>query len=359
MHVHYGAFHSSNKAALLADVKGHAPKFFSIAKSIAKEEDKCVVMLSRDMGFKTMFEVLRRTAKDNGFRIATMDELSDFNDAKRNLRGEKFRVLLADPLQAGEGVQFRHVRKVHLVDVPQRHSDLVQRCSRCVRLGGHAELPPEERTLTISLHVAQLPKFLRQGPGSLIYRELLNAKDALSIAGSCFEDATEACLKELRKLEVETLPQLQAKLQEKDGENLIELLTETALEQLGNTNNAPARPLAMALWRLRKGGDDVEHLEQALLRQGQSTADDQLLEALFEKSSELLPSLEDMRMNAVDRSLLATLGDPPKAPPPRSEASRMRAERAKALLLHAAIKKDKKKDKKEAKLARKEKETKD
>merc|ERR1719476_816009 len=107
-----------------------------------------------------MLEVLRKTGKKHGFRVATLDELSDFNDPKKNLRGERFRVMLAETSQAGEGVQFKHVRRIYLVDVPVRHSDLVQRCSRCVRLGGHKDLPPEERTLAVEWHAAQIPKFL-------------------------------------------------------------------------------------------------------------------------------------------------------------------------------------------------------
>merc|ERR1719326_301504 len=122
-------------------------------------------MISREMGYKVMVEVLRKTGKKAGFRVATLDELGDFNDAKRNLRGERFRVLIAETSQAGEGIQFRQVRRIYLADVPLRHSDLVQRASRCVRLGGHAALPEEERTLAVEMYVAQLPKFMRHGPG--------------------------------------------------------------------------------------------------------------------------------------------------------------------------------------------------
>jgi len=112
-----------------------------------------------------------------------MSEPSDFKDGKRSLRGERFCVLLAETSQAGDGIQFRHVRHVHLIDIPTRHSDLVQRTSRCVRLGGHSDLPEEERTISVQLHVAQLPKFLKQGPGSFIYRELINAKEVASTPG--------------------------------------------------------------------------------------------------------------------------------------------------------------------------------
>merc|ERR1719242_949492 len=91
-----------------------------------------------------------------------------------------------------------------------------------------------------------------------------------------------------------SLLDLQRVLQADDGKQLIELLTETALEKLGNTNTAPARPLAMALWRIRKGGDDLVALERALLKRAQvKTAEESILDGLMDKSVELLKPLEE------------------------------------------------------------------
>ncbi|CAJ1440726.1 unnamed protein product [Effrenium voratum] len=225
-------------------------------------------------------------------------------------------------LQNGEGIQFKHVRRLHLVEVPARHSELVQRASRCVRLGGHEGLPPEERELAIELHLTQLPAFLRKGPSSFIYRELLNAKEVMSIPGAKLEEATGACMKELKKRGVKDLVDFRRVLQAEDGVKLIDLLTETVLEILGNTNAAPARPLAVSMWHLRKRDDDLVALERNLLKQATvKTADHLLLERLLDKSAELLAPLEAMRLQAVDRALLAPLGDPPKAPPPRNANS--------------------------------------
>jgi len=262
--------------------------------------------------------------------VATLDEIADFNCPRKNLRGERFRVLLAETNECGEGVQFRHVRRIILMDVPMRHSDLVQRTSRCVRMRGHADLPEEERKLAVELHMAHLPKFLKQGPGSLIYRELLNAKEVHNTPGACLEAATHACLEELRKREVKTLEDLRKQVQGEDGEHFIDLLTEIALENIGNLDGLPARPLAMALWRLRRGGDDLQSLERALIKS--STADDTILDWLMDKSAELLPPLEAMRYGAVDRPILAPLGDPPKAPPPRSEVARKKKQKSLSMM---------------------------
>jgi len=333
LHVHYGSCWGKQKESLFKDVKDHAPKMYAVAKSIAKHKEKAVVLLTREMGFKTMVEVLRRTGKKQGFKVATLEELGDFNDARRNLRGERFRVLCAETSQAGEGVQFKHVRRIYLVDVPLRHSELVQRTSRCVRLGGHGDLPEEERELAVEAHIACMPKMLRQGPSSFIYRELLNAKEVALTPGCALEAATKACMEELAGRGVKNLHDMQRVLQADDGEGLIDLLTETALEQLGDTSSLPARPLAMALWRLRRGGDDLELLEKALISEKTvKTADEVLMDYLVDKSAELLPPLEAMRLGAVDRQLLAPLGDPPCAPPPRSEAVKLRSKKALAKL---------------------------
>merc|ERR1712136_519192 len=238
LHVHYGSFSGAARSALLKDVKSHAPKMYHVARAIAKQKEKAVVMLSATMGFKAMLEVLRKAGKKLGFRVATLAVLSDFNDAKRNLRGERFRVLEA------------------------------------------------ERTLAVEIHAVQLPKFLRQGPGSLLYRELLNAKEVVATPGECLENATMACLEELKRHEVKTVADLQRAVQGVKGVEFIELITETALEHLGVTSKSPARPLAMALWRLKRGGDDLEHLESALLND-LMTADEKNLQLLADKSAEL------------------------------------------------------------------------
>jgi len=322
LHIFHGAYFGAKRTSLLANVKDHAPKFYGVAKAIARAKEKAVIMLSRQSGYKVLLEILRKTGRKHGFKVATLQELSDFNDARRNLRGERFRVLVAETSQAGEGIQFKHVRRLHLVEVPARHSDLVQRASRCVRMGGHEGLPPEERELAIEVHLVQLPSFLKKGPSSFIYRELLNAREVMSIPGAKLEAATSACARQLKKHSVKTLADFRRVLQGDEGKKLIELLTETVLEIVGRTNSAPARPLAVSMWQLRKRDDDLVSLERNLLKKATvKAADALLLDRLLDKSVELLEPLQAMRLTAVDRSLLAALGDPPKAPPPRARST--------------------------------------
>lgn len=339
--VHVARCSGAQKDALLKDVKEHAPKLHAVAKSVSKSTEKAVVMLGREMGYKIMLEVLTRAGKRANFRVATLEELADYNDPRKNLRGERFRVMIAGSSELGEGVQFKGVRRLYIVDVPLRLSDLMHRASRCVQFEGHADLPPAERKFAVELHMAHLPKFLKQAPGSLIYLALLNTKENHNSPGACLEAATLACLEELQKRGVRTLEDLQKEFQGDNSETMIDLLSEIVLENLGVTSDVPARPLAMILRRLGRGGDDVQALGVALAKG--STADEVLWESLVEQSAELIPPVEALRAKAVDHAILAPKGAPPKGAPPKQKHVDHRAEIAasnmqkgrKALTAHA------------------------
>lgn len=71
---------------MLANVKDYAPKFYGVVKAIAKTKEKAVdalrelllqavVMLSRQTGYKALLEILQKTGKKRGFKVATMKEL--------------------------------------------------------------------------------------------------------------------------------------------------------------------------------------------------------------------------------------------------------------------------------------------
>merc|ERR1719356_385302 len=100
-------------------------------------------------------------AADPPFEVATMDELAEFNHVS-NLRGERYRVLVADAAQCSEGVSFLAVRRTFLADVPVSPSAFIQQCGRAIRMYGHRGLPENERTVTNHLYVGVLPKWMRQ-----------------------------------------------------------------------------------------------------------------------------------------------------------------------------------------------------
>merc|ERR1719460_2163882 len=89
-----------------------------------------------------------------------MEELSEFNHVS-NLRGEVFRVLVADATQCSEGISFLAVRRTYIADVPVSPSQFIQQCGRSIRMYGHRGLPDEEQTVTTNLYVSIFPKWMK------------------------------------------------------------------------------------------------------------------------------------------------------------------------------------------------------
>eukprot|EP00927_Polykrikos_kofoidii_P019434 TRINITY_DN19085_c0_g1_i1.p1 TRINITY_DN19085_c0_g1~~TRINITY_DN19085_c0_g1_i1.p1 ORF type:complete len:1385 (+),score=298.90 TRINITY_DN19085_c0_g1_i1:28-4155(+) len=316
--IHHQRLHGANRNAILKDPKTYAPKMHAVAKSVAKTSEKAVVMLSREMGLKVMVDIMQRVGKKAGFKVATIDELGSFNDAQKNLRGERYRVLIIDPSQVFQGSGFRHVRRVHVMGFPPRHGDLLRWIAPCFRFGCHSDLPEEERTMALEMHVVQMPKLLQQGCTALIYRQLILSASVLTMSlmssGTDMENATEACFKLLKKRNVRSLADLQREVQAEDGQQFIDLITETALEKLGSGTQQPTRSLGLALRRLRQGLDNADLLERALVAAAK-TAEETLLARAREAFAEVQGNLQELRGAAVDRRLLAGLGELPAVSP--------------------------------------------
>merc|ERR1719321_321827 len=109
-----------------------------------------------------MLEVMRQVAEKSQppFHVATMDQLSEFNHVS-NIRGEVYRVLVADAAQCSEGVSYFAVRRTYISDVPVSPSQFIQQCGRAIRMHGHRGLPEEEQTVTNQLYVSVFPKWMK------------------------------------------------------------------------------------------------------------------------------------------------------------------------------------------------------
>jgi len=176
MCVHFGSFHAGrngSRARVLADMASCAPKLFAIASEVCDNAEKALVLIARSSGLEALLEHLRERSAalptDLQFGVATMEELAEFN-APNNLRGEKFRVLVADAAQCSEGVSFFAVRKLHLAEVPATPSGLVQAVGRAIRMYGHRGLPAEEQTVTTQLWIAEFPRWMRSSLGAFAFR---------------------------------------------------------------------------------------------------------------------------------------------------------------------------------------------
>eukprot|EP00928_Gymnodinium_smaydae_P054177 TRINITY_DN37996_c0_g1_i1.p1 TRINITY_DN37996_c0_g1~~TRINITY_DN37996_c0_g1_i1.p1 ORF type:complete len:2222 (-),score=588.26 TRINITY_DN37996_c0_g1_i1:198-6863(-) len=161
----HGSFHdgkSGTKVKILTFPEDCCPKLFAIAQAVAASPEKAVVLCGRMSGYIVMLELMKFIAAkaDPPFNVATMDELAEFNHVS-NLRGETFRVLVADAAQCSEGISFLACRRTFLADVPVSPSAFIQQCGRAIRMYGHRGLGEDEQTVTTRLYVATLPKWMR------------------------------------------------------------------------------------------------------------------------------------------------------------------------------------------------------
>eukprot|EP00927_Polykrikos_kofoidii_P029098 TRINITY_DN2520_c0_g2_i1.p1 TRINITY_DN2520_c0_g2~~TRINITY_DN2520_c0_g2_i1.p1 ORF type:complete len:1091 (+),score=180.00 TRINITY_DN2520_c0_g2_i1:55-3327(+) len=172
--VHFGSLHDGrggSKARIISNFHDCAPKLHTIVRNVLECQEKALVLVHRMSGMDALLAYLRSMAKahDPPFGVATMDELSEFNSAE-NLRGELYRVIVADASQCSEGVNFIAVRRVHLADVPPTPTAFVQSVGRSIRMYGHRGLAPEEQNVTTVMYAGTLPRWLRSPLGAWAYR---------------------------------------------------------------------------------------------------------------------------------------------------------------------------------------------
>jgi len=172
--VHFGSLHdgkNGSKARVLANMEACAPKLYAIATDVVDHEEKALVLVARNSGLLALLEHLKERAAtaEKPFHVATIDELAEFN-SPGNLRGELFRVLVADAAQCSEGVSFFAVRRLHLADVPVTPSALVQSVGRAIRMYGHKGLLEHEQTVTTTMWVAVLPRWMRSPLAAWAFR---------------------------------------------------------------------------------------------------------------------------------------------------------------------------------------------
>ena len=211
LHVYSGAYHDGRhgcKSFVLKHPQRCAPKFWKLAQMIAKNRQKSLVFVSRGSGYRAAVDVLRQVASEASppFQVASTESLAEFNSTE-NLRGEKILCMVADSNQCGEGVSFRTVRQLFLLDVPPTPTSLVQTCGRASRMLGHQALPWKERLVRVYIFVASLPDWSKQPLGHWC----LVAAARRGQPGSLFEKRARALFAQLLE-KVGDLKKLKAKL---------------------------------------------------------------------------------------------------------------------------------------------------
>lgn len=119
-----------------------------------------------------------------------------------NRDGGRCRVIVASP-RVSEGVDFRFVRQIHVLDPWFNMSRLEQVMGRGMRTCSHTLLPPEEQNCTVYFHICRFPE-PRECIDEFIYRRRVEAK-AIQIANVrrvLMESAMDCSL----QLQVNSLP---------------------------------------------------------------------------------------------------------------------------------------------------------
>eukprot|EP00442_Polarella_glacialis_P051519 CAMPEP_0115106350 /NCGR_PEP_ID=MMETSP0227-20121206/36604_1 /TAXON_ID=89957 /ORGANISM="Polarella glacialis, Strain CCMP 1383" /LENGTH=1183 /DNA_ID=CAMNT_0002503933 /DNA_START=91 /DNA_END=3640 /DNA_ORIENTATION=- len=365
--VHFGSLHegrNSSRHRVLGNFEGCAPKLFAMAKDIAGDTSKALVLVNRSSGLKALLAHLQELNESSSepFGVATMEELAAFN-APENLRGERYRVMVADASQCSEGVSFFAVRRVLLADVPAAPSGLVQSVGRAIRMYGHRGLEEEEKTVKTTLYVSELPKWMRSPLGAWAYRTQKKHLDAPEA-----ESKARRLLRTLRRVGISSLDDLKARLdarvktkartdategvesriqQAADAVGLLEaiglwgeakLVRDSARElgkrqsKRGAPASAKARVSKAAAKAPKEGEVEVapvsamsrhrhylvralhqlqvaESIEEAVEKLALSgfTADEIALKHLAALSKDIVPALAELRSQAIDREVLQGL----------------------------------------------------
>jgi hypothetical protein len=355
MSVHFASIHdgkSGAKARILQRMEECAPKFHAIGVAVQTSPAKTLILVARKSGYGALLAHLHRVGQRSNprFTVASIDQLAEFN-APSNLRGERFRMLVADAAQCSEGVSFFAVRRVLLADVPNSPGQLVQQCGRAIRMFGHHGLPEEEQTVTMTAYVAGLPRWMRSPLGAWCYRAQKRC------GGRNMELCAKKLLRALQRAGITDLKLLKQKLDVLSAPNtlirrrvrgmpLASQDVATFLEHIGlrreakllreSSHSTPddarigcmdhgrsTSPSKEAKQRGRPGGPRAPHhlcralqalyLESDMTEIAASltseTADEEGLRQLAQRSRDFAPALLALRTKAVDSTILGCFMD--------------------------------------------------
>jgi hypothetical protein len=199
--VNGGQFSYTGEAFLTPEnLPNHSSKFVSVLNSIDTSRGVCLVNSNYvDRGARLFAMALEEhgytpykgntllkdpsyegTSKGKYILIsstATDAEISSMLDAvknRSNSTGKNIKVVVTSPL-AAEGIDFRFVRQVHILDPWWNMSRIEQVIGRALRTCSHQSLMPEEQNCTVYLHVVR-PEAEREAFDEYTYRKRVEIK---------------------------------------------------------------------------------------------------------------------------------------------------------------------------------------
>jgi hypothetical protein len=94
---------------------------------------------------------------------------------RKNIGGDDIRVIIASE-KVSEGVDFKYVRQVHVLDPWFNMSRVEQVLGRGMRTCSHSLLPFEQQNCTVYLHICRYPDDTKETADEYIYREFVENK---------------------------------------------------------------------------------------------------------------------------------------------------------------------------------------
>lgn len=170
----------------IADSSGVVFVYSNLAESGAQLFSMCL----EEHGFEPAIgqSLLKTTSNEvprgsKGRYVLFTSEISDseINKALVRLRrpenadGSDIRVVIASP-KVSEGVDFRYVRQIHILDPWFNMSRIEQVLGRGMRTCSHALLPFDQQNCTVYLHVCRFPTSKRETLDEFIYRTFVEGK---------------------------------------------------------------------------------------------------------------------------------------------------------------------------------------
>lgn len=183
-----------------AQLPNYAAKFVSVIDSIQNSSGVCLVysnyvergarlfaMALEEHGFtpqkgKTLLAKPSYSGESKGKYIMLSSDASsaEINDMlsvvknRANVSGKNVKVVITSPL-AAEGIDFRFIRQVHILDPWWNMSRIEQVIGRALRTCSHQDLVPKEQNCTVYLHIVRTEK-TREAFDEYTYRTKVEAK---------------------------------------------------------------------------------------------------------------------------------------------------------------------------------------
>ena len=178
----------SSKFSLITNILDQSTGISFVYSNLAEMGVQLFAMCLEEHGYSSVGDTLLgdkpevpKGSKGKYVLITSQTSDSDINKiltrlrSKRNKDGQDIKVILASP-KVSEGVDFRYVRQVHILDPWFNMSRIEQVIGRGMRVCSHALLPFEQQNTTVYLHVCRYADKSKETLDEFIYRNVVEPK---------------------------------------------------------------------------------------------------------------------------------------------------------------------------------------